>query len=81
MIWPKIFITGELPKETGNIADAALCAEALLTWGLVIAGNEPPEKFGITMALIAEKLGIDGTPESFMELSNKRWPKGQRIVD
>lgn len=79
--WPEPFLTGVLPKEKGNRADAELCANALVAWANCSMGGPPPPKFGIVMAEIAQRLGILGSPESFDELAAKRWPKGVEIKD
>lgn len=61
--WPEVFDT----KELGDRPDAALCADGLSAWGLSMAGAKQHPNFGEVMAKIVLRLGILGTPESFME--------------
>lgn len=70
-IWPSVFET----KNLGSRPDLALCAYGLSAWAIVQSGQKPHENFGEVMAQIALKLGISGTPESFMELSKRLMPK------
>lgn len=65
-IWPEMFETGIVPTDRPEIL---LCADALCAWAAIVMGSKKPDKFGTVMAEIAIKLGVDGTPESFMELS------------
>jgi len=67
VFWPKSFVTGEV-TETNN---QELCADALMAWANVMSQNEHPQCFGVVMARIAHRLGIDGTPESFMQWSQE----------
>ena len=67
LLWPPVFtdpnpLSRELPHTR-----AELIALGLLVWGNVMAGEDPPPFFGDVMQLIAKRLGISGTPESFME--------------
>ena len=66
--WPEVFDT----KELGDRPDAALCADGLLAWSNCMAGANPIHtNFGEVMAMISTRLGILGTPESFMEKSKE----------
>ena len=62
--YPQCFITNQIDDIQD---DRLLCAAALTAWANVIAGCEPPVTFGETMAKIASKLGVLGTPETFNE--------------
>ena len=69
--FPNIFITGQLEN---NMTLVLLCANALEAWGACMAGADIPEKFGVCMAKIGEKLGIQATPENLRKLAKEnKW--------
>ena len=72
-IWPEVFSTMELDGRE----NAALCADALAAWGLVVFTHTMPPSFGEVMAKIGIRLGIAATPENLMEWSDK-WLNEQR---
>lgn len=52
--------------------NALLCAIGLSAWGNCAAGFGPiPDNFGMVMCLISKRLGIIGTPDSFMDWSKQ----------
>ena len=67
--WPDIFITGKIPADA---SDELLGAHALRAWGNAYAGAAIPPHFGDVMARIANRLNISGTPQSFLEWSDRR---------
>lgn len=64
--WPDSFINNDI----SGLNDELLCADALVAWGISMITRRP-ETFGETMAKIAEKLNVSGTPESFLEWTEK----------
>jgi len=60
MKYPKMFITGIIPKEKSR---RDLINDALLAWKCTKV-IYPPEKFGSTMAKIGTILGSDMWPEN-----------------
>jgi len=67
MIFPEIFITGELPQGWSK---DSLLADGLCGWACCMAGCEPPRKFGAGMALIGQELGT-ANPDGLSELADK----------
>ena len=64
-MWPVVFETGDISQRP----DKALLGDALCGWAICMSGTNPCPRFGDVMAAISLKLGVSGTPESFMELS------------
>jgi hypothetical protein len=62
--WPDVFIMGDMPVSRSN---HAVCADALEAWALVMSGTPPLPQFGNVMAMLANRLGVLGTPDSFLE--------------
>lgn len=67
--WPDIFITGNIPADA---SDDMLGACALMAWGNAHAGASLPPHFGDVMARIAHRLNVNGTPQSFLDWSERR---------
>lgn len=67
MKWPEVFRTRNLDGKS----DKELCAIGLHAWGNCMAGTKPCENFGEVIAKISSKLGINGTPEDFMEIAKR----------
>ena len=64
-MWPPVFITGQVdadtfPSEEAGSPEAKIkaCADALLAWAHCMAGNKPPEKFGVGMIALAKWAGL-----------------------
>ena len=68
-IWPDIFITGKIPADA---SDDLLGAHALRAWGNAYAGASIPPHFGDVMRQIAHRLNVSGTPQSFLDWSDRR---------
>ena len=68
-IWPDIFITGIIPADA---SDELLGAHALCAWVCAHAGATIPPHFGDVMAHIANRLNVSGTPQSFLDWSERR---------
>ena len=68
-IWPDIFITGNVPADA---SDDLLGAYALRAWGNAYAGAAIPPRFGDVMRQIANRLNVSGTPQSFLDWSDRR---------
>ena len=68
-IWPDIFITGNVPADA---SDDLLGAHALRAWGNAYAGAAIPPRFGDVMRQIANRLNVSGTPQSFLDWSDRR---------
>lgn len=68
VIFSEISRTGELSK---NPVKESVLASCLGDWANCMAGNTPPENFGIGMLKASQFLGVSCTPESFMELANQ----------
>lgn len=68
-------ITGRLPEKPDSMSDnkfrMVVCANALNDWGICMAGATPPEKFGDGVIAAASFLGVNGSPDSFMEYAEK----------
>lgn len=69
IIWPDIFVTGEIPA---SCSDVALCRDALSAWACAMSGAALPDNFGGVMNQIARRLGTDGTPKSFSDWALSR---------
>jgi hypothetical protein len=67
MIFPEIFITGELPQIWSK---DSLLADGLCGWACCMAGCKPPINFGKAMSLIGQKLGTS-SPDGLYELADK----------
>lgn len=67
--WPDIFITGNIPADA---SDDLLGAHALRAWGNAHAGASLPPHFGDVMQQIAHRLNVSGTPQSFLDWSERR---------
>ena len=67
--FPSQFHTGVLPKRAN---DAALCADALQAWGMILQGIPQPEKFGEGMAATGQRLGIIATPEKLLKYADEK---------
>ena len=67
--WPPIFITGIIPADA---SDDLLGAHALRAWGNAYAGAAIPPRFGDVMRQIANRLNVSGTPQSFLDWSERR---------
>ena len=67
--WPDIFITGKIPADA---SDELLGAHALRAWGNAYAGATIPPHFGDVMQQIAHRLNVSGTPQSFLDWSERR---------
>lgn len=68
-IWPDIFITGNVPADASN---DLLGAYALRAWGNAQAGAALPPHFGDAMRQIAHRLNVSGTPQSFLDWSERK---------
>ena len=68
-LWPDIFITGNVPADA---SDDLLGAHALFAWGNAHAGAAIPPRFGDVMRQIANRLNVSGTPQSFLDWSERR---------
>ena len=66
--WPDIFITGNVPADA---SDDMLGAHALCAWGCAYAGATLPPRFGDVMRQIANRLNVSGTPQSFLDWSER----------
>ncbi len=76
MIFPEIFITGEL---IGTETERELCAHAFSGWGCCAAGATPPTNFGLGMVVIGEKLGITATETNLEKYAiEKGWLKAEK---
>ena len=67
MKWPEVFRTRNLDGKS----DKELCGIGLCAWANCLRGIKPCETFGEIIAKISSKLGIIGTPESFMEFAKR----------
>lgn len=67
-LWPDSFIKNDITNES----DESLCADALMAWGNSFMTKEIPKTFGETMAKIAERLNVLGTPESFSKWAKEK---------
>ena len=67
MIFPKIFITGELNYP---IDKKSLCADGLSAWATCYF-KTPPKNFGKTMVLIAQEIGCVATPSGLEKYAKK----------
>jgi len=69
--FPEVFETGAIPDAYKELDEddlkAALCADALEAWGLVMSGQKQPHLFGYGMYLVGERLKIIATPENLMK--------------
>ena len=65
--FPESFIKNDID----GLSDEQLCADALIAWDHCHMKVELPETFSETMAKIAKRLNVLGTPESFMEWSKQ----------
>ena len=68
MIYPEIFITGVIPQDRSN---KLLLADALCAWACASL-VKAPEKFGVVMAEIGERLGVSPLPENLMKLAESK---------
>lgn len=68
--FPKIFITGVMPKD---YCERKACADGLCGWAMCMIGNTPPENFGKGMIKIGNLLGIVATGDNLMEYSKNNF--------
>ena len=64
-MWPSVFVTGQVEDSIVSSVEAGspdakimACADALLAWAHCMAGNKPPEKFGVSMIALAKWAGL-----------------------
>lgn len=67
IIFPEIFITGELPRKWTR---ESLISDGLCGWANCMCGTEPPKNFGKGMSLISGKVG-SATPDGLDRLANE----------
>lgn len=74
-IFPSVFETGIIGEgET----EKSLCASALCGWANCMIGNKPPELFGMGMAAIGKRLGINPTADNIEKyIEDKGWLKSK----
>ena len=69
-MWPNIFSAVDYQSYADSKSDSEICAIGLVAWANCMAGLGPiPEKFGEVMVILASRLKISGTPESFFDWS------------
>jgi len=71
-----MFVYWDTLEDARNTDDKGeLLGIALNSWGNCMAGNKPPEYFGIMMTEIGYKLGIIATPDNVMKLAKELYPQ------
>ena len=67
-IWPRVIVDPNYEYAGENIREQAL-ADGLSAWGICMAGNKPPQNFGLAMVKIGKIVGVLATPENLMEVA------------
>ena len=68
--WPRVIVDSGYEYVGENIKERAL-ADGLMAWGICMAGNKPPDNFGLAMVKIGKIVGVLATPENLMEAANR----------
>ena len=73
-LWPEIFTDPYMsyhkdkdPETRKRIA----IADGLCGWANCMAGSKPTKEFGEAMARLSQIVGINGSPDSFMEAADR----------